>query len=87
MDAFYKTLCDSAFGKNLDFALNKYGEKWDKHTIENCLTLIEQACISEQVVQELKDHKVEQSLEKLKSNVNAKECTNRVDTLLITLTK
>ncbi|XP_019760839.1 rap1 GTPase-GDP dissociation stimulator 1-B [Dendroctonus ponderosae] len=87
VDAFYNTLCDSAFGKNLSFALNKYGEQWDKHTIENCLTLLEQTSSSEQIIQELQKNNVVQSLDKLKSNVNATECANRVDTLLITLAK
>lgn len=87
MERFYKTLCDSAIGKNLNFVMNKYGEKWDQHTIENCLTLLENLVKSGQVVAHLKENNILECLEKLKNNGNVKDNLTRVSSIIQILSK
>ncbi|XP_030755329.1 rap1 GTPase-GDP dissociation stimulator 1 isoform X2 [Sitophilus oryzae] len=87
MERFYKTLCDSDIGKNLNFVMNKYGEKWDQHTMENCLTMLENLVKSSQIVVHLMENNISECLEKLKNNGNAKDILTRVDSIIQILTK
>ncbi|XP_050297947.1 GTPase-GDP dissociation stimulator vimar [Anthonomus grandis grandis] len=82
LDAFYQSLCDSELGKNLNFVLNKYAEKWDQHTIENCLTLLEHLTHSEKVVTELKNNDIVPLMEKLTANPNSSSSQERIEKLL-----
>ncbi|KAL1489153.1 hypothetical protein ABEB36_014094 [Hypothenemus hampei] len=82
LDNLYKSIVEANFGKNLTFVLNKYGEKWDKHTIENCLALMEVLMVSPWIREDLKDNQAAQSLEKLKVNTNAKERLGEIEKVL-----
>lgn len=72
LEAFYQAICDANIGKNLNFVINKYGDKWDKLIIENCMNLLRNLAKSDKVLAELKSNEVPQSLEKLRKNAEAK---------------
>ncbi|CAG9767174.1 unnamed protein product [Ceutorhynchus assimilis] len=81
LDPFYTSLCEAALGKNFNFVLNKYGEKWDQPIFENCLSLLENLVDSNEIVKDLKDNEIVDSLEKL----NSHNCLDRVQNLLAIL--
>ncbi|XP_066151798.1 GTPase-GDP dissociation stimulator vimar [Euwallacea fornicatus] len=82
VEEFYQKLCEADLGKNVNFVLNKYGEKWDKHTTENCISFLENLLKSDKVLKELKSNEVPQMLGKLKNNSNATDCLDRLERIL-----
>lgn len=65
-----KILINADIGKNINFVLTKYGDKMDACTIENILTLLEQLCKSEDVINHLKNTEIQTPLPKLYKNPN-----------------
>ncbi|KAJ3662966.1 hypothetical protein Zmor_007280 [Zophobas morio] len=78
----FEQFISAEIGKNLNFVVNKYGDKMDKHTIENLLTLLEQLVNSPPVVQHLKSNSVGEALEKLSSNPNAQSLNEKLNHLV-----
>ncbi|KAF7278650.1 visceral mesodermal armadillo-repeats [Rhynchophorus ferrugineus] len=87
LDQYYQLLCDASIGKNLNFVMNKYGEKWDHHTINNCLILLDGLIKSDLLINHLKETDIVTALEKLKNNTNSKEYLMTINKINETLNK
>nr|XP_023024992.1 rap1 GTPase-GDP dissociation stimulator 1 [Leptinotarsa decemlineata] len=63
-------IIDGDIGKNISFVLTKYGDKMDRSTIDNLLSLLEQIVKSQAVCDHLSLTKVREPLSKLYTNPN-----------------
>ncbi|KAG5893659.1 hypothetical protein JTB14_028813 [Gonioctena quinquepunctata] len=72
-------LIEADIGKNLNFVLTKYGDKMDRPTIENLLTLLEQIVRSRAICDHLNQTKVQAPLSKLFTNPNAQNITDKLN--------
>ncbi|RZC32954.1 rap1 GTPase-GDP dissociation stimulator 1-B [Asbolus verrucosus] len=86
--ALFEQFINADIGKNLNFVVNKYSDKMDRHTIENLVTLLEQLINSPSVVNHLKSTKVGDALSKLIStNTNAQAVIDRLNNIMVQINK
>lgn len=66
----YQDFVNAEVGKNLYFAVNRYGEKMDKQTIDSLLTFLEHLIKEKLIVEQLNKAGVGGVLDKLLANNN-----------------
>ncbi|KAJ8938448.1 hypothetical protein NQ314_011484 [Rhamnusium bicolor] len=87
IEKLMKEVVNADIGKNLNFVINKYGEKMDKQTIDNLLTLLEQLVKSKAVIDHFNSTSVKDVLGKISSNPNAQNISEKFKSIVTEITQ